>query len=428
MPLGRLRRHREFIGQIGTIMSGRVIAACVTLCLTPIVARLFIPHDFGVAAQFIAIIGISGQIASLRYELAIALPKDDAEAQRIASVAYLVLPAFCLLMLLAIAVLKLAGVPVAAIEYLGNWAWVLPLAVLFGSAQDIQENWLAREHKFGVISRSVVLDITVGQLVRIASGFTTGSSVSGLIAGTLAGNVSRLVMQGRASAAGLRRAFHDTDFKALREVARRYSDFATLNAPAGLMYAFTQNLPVLAFGVMYSPTVAGFFAMANRLSSMPVTLVANTVRRVFLQKAANIHNRGGALRRSYVLTSLGLIALGIVPALVVGLYGQPLMGWLLGPKWFEAGRYLEIIAPWVLSAWAAAPCNALFIVLRRQRVWLALLVLTTTIRIGSFLVGYALGLGPESMLKLFVGASVCVHLLLIVISYAITGRRPAPEA
>jgi O-antigen/teichoic acid export membrane protein len=427
MPIARLHRHREFIGQIGTIMSGRVIAAAVSLVLTPVVARLFLPHDFGIAAQFIAIVGITGQVASLRYEIAIALPKSDAEAQQIASVAYAVLPAFCFLMLVVIAVLKLGGFSVALLDYLGNWAWLLPVAVLFGSAQDIQESWLAREHKFGVISGSVVLDISVGQAMRIASGVAAGSTVGGLIAAVLCGNVSRLVMQGRASAAGIRGAFRSVDWRELRDVARRYSDFATLNAPAGLLYSFAQNLPVLAFGVMYSPAAAGFYAMANRLSRMPVQIVVNAIRRVFLQKAANIHNRGGTLRRSFVLTSLALVGLGAIPALAIGLYGQPILGWLLGPKWLDAGRFIEIMAPWVLSAWAAAPCNALFIVLRRQRLWLSLLVWTTVLRIGSFLLGHALGFGPEAMLELFVAASVAVHVLLMFISYRLAGLRPAAE-
>jgi lipopolysaccharide exporter len=423
MPIDRIRKHRVFIGQVGTIVSGRAVAAAVSLLLTPVVARLFTPHDFGIAAQFIALAGIASQVASLRYEVAIALPKSDEEAQQVAVLAWLVLPAFCLALLAVVAAVELGGLSLGGLDYLGGWIWLLPLAVLLGSAQDVQESWLARERKFGAISRSVVLDVSVGQATRISLGFLAGSTVYGLIAGYLCGVVSRLVVQGRASAAGIRAAFRRPDWRALRDVARRYS--ATLNAPAGLLYSVTQNLPILFFGAMFSPAVAGFFAMANRLAKAPVQIVATSVRRVFLQKAASIHNQGGTLRRSLALTSLGLFAMGALPALVLWLYGQPLLGWLLGPKWFEAGRYLEIISPWVLSAWTTAPCNALFIVLRRQRFWLSLLVWTTALRIGSFVVGHALGLGPEAMLGLFVAASVGVHLLLLLISYQIAGRRPA---
>jgi O-antigen/teichoic acid export membrane protein len=117
--------------------------------------------------------------------------------------------------------------------------------------------------------------------------------------------------------------------------------------------------------------------------------------------------------------------MGTLPTLALWMYGQLLLTWLLGPKWFDAGRYLEIIAPWVLSAWASAPCNGVFIVLRRQRLWLELLIATTAVRVGSFVVGHALGYGAEETLGLFVLSSVGVHVLIMIISLQLAGRRPA---
>lgn len=423
MPIGKLRKHRDFIGQVGTIVSGRVVAAAVSLLLTPVVARLFSPTDFGIAAQFIALAGIAAQVASLRYEVAIALPKHEEEALRVAVLSFLVLPVTCLALAAVIAVFKGTGSTLGGLDHLGGWIWLLPPTVLLMSAQDVQESWLARNLRFGVVSKSVVLDVSVGQVTRISSGLATGSSVAGLLAGHLLGVVSRLVMQGRASTESLRAVFRRQDWPALREVAAKYSDFAKLNAPAGLLYSVTQNLPILLFGTMFSPAAAGFFAMANRLSKVPVQIVATSVRRVFLQKAARIQNQGGTLRRSFVLTSLGLLAMGALPTIALWFYGQPLLTWLLGANWHEAGRYLEIISPWVLSAWASAPCNAVFIVLRKQRLWLTLLVVTTIVRAGSFFVGGALDLGADTTLGLFVASSVGVHLLVMALSFHFAGQR-----
>jgi lipopolysaccharide exporter len=426
MPLAKIRKHREFIGQIGTIVSGRAVAAAISLLLTPIVARLFSPADFGIAAQFIAIAAIASQVASLRYEVAIALPKSDDEALQVAVLAYRLLPLFCLLLLCIIAAIELGGITLGGLDLLGNWIWLLPPTVLLMAAQDVQESWLARRLQFGVVSRSVVLDVSAGQTTRIVLGLVGGSTVFGLIAGHLCGVVSRLIMQGRATSESIRAAFRPADPQSLRKIAAQYSDFAKLNAPAGLLYAVTQNLPILMFGALFSPAVAGFFAMANRFSKIPVQIVAISVRRVYLQRAARIHNDGGTLRRSFTFTSLGLLAIGALPALALWMYGQPLLTWLLGPQWLDAGRYMEIIVPWVLSAWASAPCNSVFIVLRRQRFWLELLVVTTAVRIGSFVVAYLLGFGPEETLGLFVASSVAVHVLIMIVAFQLAGRRPAP--
>jgi O-antigen/teichoic acid export membrane protein len=44
-----LRANSEFIGNVAVMMSGKTIAAVIALFTMPIVARLFVPSDFGVA-------------------------------------------------------------------------------------------------------------------------------------------------------------------------------------------------------------------------------------------------------------------------------------------------------------------------------------------------------------------------------------------
>jgi O-antigen/teichoic acid export membrane protein len=159
---------------------------------------------------------------------------------------------------------------------------------------------------------------------------------------------------------------------------------------------------------------------------MPVQVVAMSVRRVFMQRAAAIHNDGRSLRRSFLLTTFGLLALGAPPCVAIWLFGQPLLTWILGARWGVAGHYLEIIAPWVLMAWVTAPCNSVFIVLRRQDRWLTQQIMTTVLRMGAFVVGYGLRLGPESTLQLFVLFTVLSFVVMIVSAYRLTAQTPGP--
>ena len=419
--LRHLKKHKEFIGHVGAIVSGRSIAAAFGLLLTPVVARLFTPADFGVAASYLAIAAIAAQVASLRYESAVVLPKDDKEALLLAALAYRILPAFCLLMLCVTGLLKASGTGGRTFDLLGDWVWVLPITVLVMGGQDIQESWLSRKKSFGLISKTVVLETTLGGIARIGFGVLGGSSVYGLILGHLLGASGRLVMQGRAGAASLKATFRQIEWPTMREIARRYSDFPKLNAPAGLVFSTGQNLPVLLFGAMFSPEIAGFFAMANRLAQIPVQIVAASVRRVFLQKAAAIHNDGRSLRRSFLLTAAGLLLIGAVPCAAIWMYGEPVLGWLLGARWLSAGRILEIIAPWILTVWVTAPCNAIFIVLRKQSHWLVQQSIVTVVRLSAFGIGYSLELGAERTLGLFVLFAVIGNLATIAFALRLTG-------
>jgi O-antigen/teichoic acid export membrane protein len=275
---------------------------------------------------------------------------------------------------------------------------------------------------------------------RIGFGAFTGTSVYGLIVGHLMGTACRLFVQKSAAREGLRATFARIGWPVMRRVATAYADFPKLNAPAGFVFTLGGNLPVLLFGAMFSPAVAGMYAMANRLAQVPMTIVSSSMRRVFLQKAAAINNRGASLRKAFLLATGGLAILGVIPLMCLSMFGQPMLVWLLGDRWLDAGRYLEIIAPWMFMIWVTAPANPVFVVLRKQKYWLSLQTWLTILRLGAFGLAYFLAAGPEWTLQAFVIVTVLGNLFTISVALtmilrssairpveAITIERPAPD-
>jgi O-antigen/teichoic acid export membrane protein len=422
-PLNFLSKHRVFVGNVATMMSGKTAAAAIALLTTPVVARLYEPGDFGVAAAFLAIVGMVSNVGSLRYESALVLPKGDDEAITVMALAYRILFLVCIAMLVFLGLYRLLDLEIAALDILGNWMWLLPLAVLLSSALNIQESWLARKKKFKVVAASTAIGTGVNSGSRIGFGALSGSTVYGLIFGNIFGMTSRLVIQKTASIDGAKAIFHRYNLSSLQKVAKDYFDFPKLNAPAGFVFSVGQNLPVLLFGIMFSPAAAGFYSMANRLSQAPVSIVSMSMRRVFYQKAAEVHNRGASLQKAFVLASGGLALLGAVPFLLLWLYGQPILTVLLGDRWIDAGRYLEIMAPWLFMIWVAAPTHAVFIVLRKQSAWLVLQVWLTFARLAAFGLAYYLSASPEWALGAFVVTTVGCNLIMVGMSLSLIARQ-----
>lgn len=427
IDIGRLNKHKTFIGNIAAMMSGKTVASAIALMTMPIIARLFEPGDFGVAATFMSIVTIVSHVGSLRYERALVLPKAREDAIIIMALSYRILLIACCLTLAVLAVYELWGFRWPVFEVLGGWRWLLPLGILLVAGLQIQEAWIARQGGFKLVAMSTVLGTIVNSGVRIGSGIAWGTSIIGLISSNLIGVFSRIVFQRSASVEGLKSTFGHFSYASLREKAVSYSDFPKLDAPAGLIFSLGQQLPVLFFGGMFSAAAAGFYAMANRLSQAPITIVAASTRRVFLQKAAKIHNRGKSLRKAFLLTTGGLLALGVLPFTIVWLYGQPLLGWLLGERWLDAGRYLEIMAPWLLMMWITAPANPVFVVLRKQNVWLSLQTGLTVLRLGAFGVAYLLNTGPEWALQAFVVATVAGNVVTILVALVYIGQEQYKE-
>lgn len=423
-PSKLLKRHRAFVADVATMMSGKSIAAAIALFTTPIVARLFEPADFGVAAVFLSIIGIASNVASFRYETALVLPKAHLEAQLLLVLCYRILLATCIVLLLAVALYDASGYHWSALEMLGYWMYFLPLGIMLMAALQIQEGWLTRQQSFKVIASTTVLGTGINASVRIGFGILQGSSVFALILSNLVGMGVRLVIQNSASKEGFRTALEGVGSSGLGRVARQYSDFPLLNAPAALVFAIGQNLPVLLFGAMFAPAIAGFYSMANRLSQAPMVIVASSIRRVFLQKAAAINNRGGSLRKAFLLSTGGLALLGLVPFGCLWLFGQVILEFILGDRWSQAGHYLSIMAPWLFMIWVTSPCNAVFVVLRRQKFWFWIQIGVTLVKVAMFGVAFLVGADAVWTLKAFVAATVAGNMATLLISYVLIVRHP----
>jgi O-antigen/teichoic acid export membrane protein len=409
-----LTRHKAFLGNVATMMSGKSIAAAIALLTMPVIARLFSASDFGIAALFLSLSVIGSNVGALRYEGALVLPKQEPEALLLMAFAYRVMAAVCLVLLALIVSYELSGLTVPVLDSLGIWLWFLPLGVLLLTMMQIQENWLARKRQFKVVAMSMVVGTAVTGGSRIAFGFFSGSSPLGLVVGHMIGQVCRLALQKSASSEGLRATFRRIEWSEMRHIAAKYADFPKLNAPAALVSAAAQQLPIVLFGVLFSPAIVGFYAMATRLTHVPIVIVANSVRRVFLQKAAEINNRGKGLGFAFLMSTGALTLLGIIPLAVLWFFGEPLATWLLGARWSEAGRYLEIISPWLFMLWVTAPSNPVFVVLRKQRLWLNMQLTATVFRLATFGLSYILGAGPEWTLGAFVVATVIGNVIIIL--------------
>lgn len=414
-----LLRHADFFRNVAVLMSGRSIAAVIGLAAVPIVSRLFTPSDFGVAAVFASTVIMLSEVATLRYGSAIILPKSESTAIQLLGFSHRVAMVYCLLLFVTVLAFDLTGVTWANLEMLGIWKWLIPVGVWLVALIGIQETWLTRVKGFGVISTSLLTGSITASSVRIGAGTLFGTSVGGLILGELCGNLARLLVPGMNCKLGMSAALSRQPWHIFKSLATRFSDFPLFNAPAGLVFSIGQNLPVLLFGTMFSPAIAGFYAMANRVSQVPISILAASMRRVFMQKAAEIANTNRSLMKAFLLSEAMLALIGFIPFGAVYLFGQVILTWLLGSDWRVAGTYLEIMAPWLFMVWIMVPCNSIFIVLRKQKFWLALTSFLTTLRLGAFGIAHIMGSEPTATLQLFVIATIFGNFITIMTTFSL---------
>ena len=116
--------------QVMTLVTGTGLAQLIPLAVSPLLTRLYTPQDFGVFALFAGLVAVLAVLGSARYELALMLPKDDADALALVALAMAIVTATSAVALAAVLLFHthlarwLDSTAVAA------WLLLLPLSML----------------------------------------------------------------------------------------------------------------------------------------------------------------------------------------------------------------------------------------------------------------------------------------------------------
>lgn len=360
------KHSTTFAGNVLKLTSGSVVAQGIGVLLAPIVARLFAPEAFGVAALFTSITSIVGIVACLRYELSIMLPGSDNEAANLLAVSLLCVVIVACITALVIVCFDDVIVGLFNVDKLKQYLWLVPPTVLLAGISLALNNWNTRTKQFGRLSITQVVSASITQVIKVVAGFA--GYVSGgvlILASILGGLVSTLILgcqiwknDNQLFKSSIRR--HKIGYG-----IKRYRNFSLIDTWGSLLNIISWQLPVLFLSFYFSPAIVGFYALGSAVVRMPLRIIGSAVAQVFYQKASEEKNRGDVYQIT-INTYKRLVALGLFPLLMLCIIGQDLFLVVFGHNWSEAGIYTQILAPWAFFTFASSPLSTLFLVFERQ--------------------------------------------------------------
>jgi lipopolysaccharide exporter len=427
-PCALLRRHRTFVKDVATLITGKGASFLITFLSTPILSRLYEPQHFGVGALYLSLITIAATLATLSWERAAVVAKNDAEATRLCHLGLYSLSAGCVLLWLTGLCALALSLPVPFAEELGIWVWTLPAGLFLLGVSQIGDGWLTRTKDFKTIALSdFALTVTVAGS-RIASGAAMGSTAFGMVAGFLMGKFAEIAILFRGIRPWASNLRATDQSLTLRRVAAAYRDFPLYSASNSFVRMFSQELPTVVFAALYSPAVVGYYAMASRLVRLPLRFAATALQPVFLQRLAEIENAGRPLSSAYTKLTVALATVALPVFAAMWLWGDIILTTFLGPKWEQAGHYVVILVPWLYSIWIAGPAATVLTVLRRQALLLHVQLLLTVVRIAIFALAHLMDASAEATLQAFVAVSALSSFGSVLATYVVTRRADRAKA
>ena len=354
--LGRGRSVRHVL----TLVSGATAAQGLLFATRPVLTRLYTPEAFGLLSVFVAPVFLLATLATLRYEDAIAVPREPRDGAGV-----FVLAAAASVVLGAVLTLALPFRQVIA-EALGapTLAPVLvlaPLATALLGVAAAARTWLSRAERYRAISVAVFAQAVVVVAVQVG---LRRAGAWGLVLGTAAGSLALAgVSVAAAVGAGAIAEARGADLRAL---AWRFRRFPGFGLPASALSQLAVRLPPLVLVGAFGPAVVGYFSVAVASVALPVGLVTDAVGQVFYVRAAEA-TRADALGPLVERVCARLAAFAAFPVLAAALFGPDLFAVVFGETWREAGLYARVLAPWLLLATVVPPLTRVFDVTERQR-------------------------------------------------------------
>ncbi|MFC2098663.1 lipopolysaccharide biosynthesis protein [Bacteroidota bacterium] len=405
----------ELFRNISILISGTALAQLIPILLQPILRRYYTPETFGAYTVYLSLLGILIVISSLKYELAIILPKKEKEA---ANVLFLAILLNLLMNGLILLIIIIWNSRIAGFLNLNNvfakYLYAVPLGTFLLSFFQSINYWLIRKKRFFTISKNKFIrrGIEGGSQV----GFKFVHLFHGLILGDIAGhfaNISYGIFQ--AVKNGLKPSFFS--FIKLKYVFKKYQEYPKFNVIPSLMSACSYLLPAIFINKYFSTVHAGFFDLSKLVLSIPLALIATSLSNVLLQRISEKYRTGESFILDLVPVFWVVLIIAVLEITVIRIWGVKLFLIFFGQEWEDSGIISRVLVWSFTLNFFSASFSSLFISMKKIK-------LLSLWQLVYFLAILSLILFKDLPFKIFIRNYViievsCYILISFLISYII---------
>lgn len=356
-----LFRRNPLLNHVATLLSGNLIAQAIQLILMIFIARLYSVEDRGLFAVYGSVTAVAISIAAFRYDAAIVLPKSDALARVLHSLARRsIMVSAAITSIVCLALTQWFEATYQSAE-LTHWLWLSGVTVFLAAEVANTLFWLTRMSRFKdmAVNRVIQTFTVAGSQLLLALIF--GPSLSMLLIASLVGQLITLITLGF-RVKELWKPAPRPSFQ-IRHAAREYWRMPAFNGPNILVDAIRNAGINLLIGG-YAIASLGQFNLAWTSMQMPVALLAGSISQVFYKKLSTV--RPGEMSPLIRFTAIRGLALAVGPFVLIFFLAPWIFTLVFGAKWAEAGIFAQSLVPWLMMTVVTSPISTVFVVTNTQ--------------------------------------------------------------
>lgn len=393
----------RFLKDGANIALGVILSQLIVFTTIPVLSRMYDQSVFGVQAPYNTILIIFAILASLGLNSAIPMPADKKEGDTIMKLQFILGFAISISVLVLITVFSyLVDIDLFERLFKTSFNFFLLVVIILGIFMTVYINSI----EVRLIQLNKTFKVSIGKVLKASSMVIAAvaiyySSIDNRMA-LIYASFSSLLLVALFYLPQYRLQIFTLTKKEIVEVFRNYRRFIQFTLPNSLLNSISFNVPNFLLIALYTENVAGNYAMAFKLVSLPTLFFTSSLRNVFLAKAATLVRE--APEKLYDFAKKVLFGLHLVSFLVyfvVFLISDWIVPFYLGEDWIEAAYYIKILSIWQFLLIANSSMSGMLQVIDKQDSAFYYEILLFLARMISLIVPFVLDLSGETAVLLY---------------------------
>jgi len=148
---------------------------------------------------------------------------------------------------------------------------------------------------------------------------------------------------------------------------KRYKSFPIFSLPTVGIQSLTSNLPNFFFSKAIGNVFLGNYNLSIRMVKSPLDIIGNSTRIVFDQAISYRFSQGINHIDIFLNNFKRLVIIGILPVLIILLFGPNLFSFVFGKEWIEAGKISQILCPVFFFQFITSPISGVITIYEKLR-------------------------------------------------------------
>ncbi len=349
------------------MLTGNTISQLIPFVVASFLTRIYLPEEFGLFSNVLAISTLFGIVSCGRLELAIPLPKEKSSAQDILFTALVFTAAVTIISVLVYVFSTSIGHFYNDKE-LPNYLFYVPICVLSFGLLGVTNNWILRNKDYKVLSSIKIVQSIVNNFGALLFGYI-GFGIHGLlIAWLLSQFIPVVFILFKEKVKWSRDRFNRS---VVIDVLKNYKDFPLVNS----FHAFTDIFAtqVILFWIIsnyYGDENLGLFTQMNKYVKAPIILITSAVSQMFFVEVSKAINDRKPVMPFLKQTLKTTVVFGIPFTIVLFLFAPQMFSWYFGSKFVDyrlAGEMVKCNLPILFLMFIVSPVSSLPILFKKQK-------------------------------------------------------------